>query len=303
MTRESPHRRARSCGRAARAPSCSTTSPSSASTPAGGVRWRGGVGEAETRALALLLAALPILAYAPAWLETRLLGPGEGAALHFPMRAEVWRAYARGDLPSWNPGHLLGNPAPRRVPARRLPSADAAPRPAAALRRVPGARPGSLAAAAALSFLYLRRLGAERVGAYVGALAFALGPYLVAHLGDTATLVAAPFVPLRAPRGGAAPRARGTPRGRRAPRRRAGPPPSRRLAGGGGGRRLPRPPAARRPATSARARARPLASLLAARRGMLLAAPQLLPTRLRLRAKRARAMRAVAAARAPCSPA
>src|SRR5262249_61201754 len=54
----------------------------------------------------------------------------------------------------------------------------------------------SLAAAAVLTFLYLRRLGAERVGAYVAAPAFALGPYLVAHLDDTATVVAAPLLPL-----------------------------------------------------------------------------------------------------------
>jgi hypothetical protein len=54
----------------------------------------------------------------------------------------------------------------------------------------------SLSASAILVFLYLRRLGAERVGAFVGGLCFALGPYLVAHLADTATLVAAPLLPL-----------------------------------------------------------------------------------------------------------
>jgi hypothetical protein len=51
-------------------------------------------------ALVLLLAALPFAAYAPAWRDERLLAPAEGTALHFPMRAEVFRAYARGDLPS-----------------------------------------------------------------------------------------------------------------------------------------------------------------------------------------------------------
>jgi hypothetical protein len=54
----------------------------------------------------------------------------------------------------------------------------------------------SLAAAAVLSFLYLRRLGAELAGAYLAGLSFALGPYLLGHLGDTATLVAAPLLPL-----------------------------------------------------------------------------------------------------------
>ena len=148
------------------------------------------------RVLALLLALLPLLAYAPAWREGRLLGPGDGTALHFPMRAEVFRAYARGDLPSWNPGIFSGTPL------------LAAYRPGAFHPLMPLLAPFdpfaafqalvllSLAATAALSFLYLKRLGAERVGAYVGALSYALGPYLVAHLGDTATLVAAPVLPL-----------------------------------------------------------------------------------------------------------
>src|SRR4029453_2830795 len=133
---------------------------------------------------------------APAWRDERLLAPAEGTALHFPMRAEVFRAYARGDLPSWNPGIFSGTPL------------LAAYRPGAFHPLMPLLAPLgpflafqalvllSLAAAAAISFLYLRRLGAERVGAFVAALSFSLGPYLVAHLGDTATVVAAPLVPL-----------------------------------------------------------------------------------------------------------
>jgi hypothetical protein len=148
------------------------------------------------RSVLLLLAALPLLAYAPAWREERLLAPGDGTALHFPMRAEVFRSYVRGDLPSWHPGIFSGTPL------------LAAYRPGAFHPLMPVLAPlgpfeafqalvlVSLGAAAGLSFLYLRRLGAGRVGAYVGALSFALGPYLVAHLGDTATLVAAPLLPL-----------------------------------------------------------------------------------------------------------
>ncbi len=147
-------------------------------------------------ALALLLAALPLVAYAPAWLEDRLLGPGEGAALHFPMRAEVFEAYARGDLPSWNPGIFSGTPllAAYRPGAFHPLMPLLAPLPPFAAFQLLVLV--SLAATAAFSFLYLMRLGAHRVGAYVGALGFALGPYLVAHLRDTATLVAAPLVPL-----------------------------------------------------------------------------------------------------------
>ena len=55
----------------------------------------------------------------------------------------------------------------------------------------------SLAASGVLVFLYLRRLGAERVGAFVGGLCFALGPVPGrATSRDTATLVAAPLLPL-----------------------------------------------------------------------------------------------------------
>src|SRR5512134_1716628 len=58
----------------------------------------------------LLLAAAPLVAYAPAWREERLLAPGDGAALHLPLRAEVWRAWSRGEIPSWNPSVFSGTP-------------------------------------------------------------------------------------------------------------------------------------------------------------------------------------------------
>jgi len=140
--------------------------------------------------LLLLLAALPALAYAPAWTAHRLLGSGDGAALHFPLRALVWESYARGELPEWNPTIFLGTPllaAYRPGAFHPLMPLLAFLPPFAAFQALVLA---SLAASAVLVFLYLRRLGAERVGAFVGGLCFALGPYLVAHLADTATRVA-----------------------------------------------------------------------------------------------------------------
>ena len=143
-----------------------------------------------------LLALLPAIALSPFWLAGRLLGPGDGAALHFPLRAAVWDAYRHFDLPSWNAGIFFGTPL------------LAAYRPGAFYPLMPLLAPFypfdafqalvllSLGAAAVLTFLYLRRLGAHTVGAYVAALAFALGPYLIGHLSDTATLVAAPTLPL-----------------------------------------------------------------------------------------------------------
>ena len=146
--------------------------------------------------LLLLLALLPAVAYAPAWTAGRLLGPGDGAALHFPLRAAVWESYRRGELPEWNPTIFLGTPllASYRPGAFYPPMAALALLPSFAAFQVLVLF--SLAASGALVFVYLKRLGAERTGAFVGGLCFALGPYLVAHLADTATVVAAPLLPL-----------------------------------------------------------------------------------------------------------
>ena len=144
----------------------------------------------------LLLALLPVAALGPAWWEGRLLGPGDGEVLHYPLRAAVWRAYRAGEMPSWNPALFSGTPL------------LAAYRPGAlyplmwALSRLPSFVAFqvlvlvSLAAVPVLMFALLRRLGAGRVGAYAGGLFFGLGPYLVGHLGDTPTIVAAPLLPL-----------------------------------------------------------------------------------------------------------
>lgn len=144
----------------------------------------------------LLLALLPILALAPAWWEGRLLGPGDGEALHYPLRAAVWRAYRAGEVPSWNPAIFSGTP----LLAAYRPGALYPPM--WALSRLPSFVAfqilvlASLAAGGALTYVLLRRLGAGAVGAYAGGLFFGLGPYLLGHLGDTATVVAAPLLPL-----------------------------------------------------------------------------------------------------------
>jgi hypothetical protein len=139
-----------------------------------------------------LLAALPVIAYAPAVVGGRLLAPGDGTYLHFPLRAAVWDAYRRGELPSWNPAVFSGT------------GLLAAYRPGALYPLAFLLTPlppfvafqllilVSLSATAVLGYLYARRLGAEEVGAYFTGLAFALGPYLVNHLGDSATVIAAP---------------------------------------------------------------------------------------------------------------
>ncbi|MFI5183203.1 MAG: hypothetical protein ACHQNV_02305, partial [Vicinamibacteria bacterium] len=144
----------------------------------------------------LLLAILPVLALAPAWWEGRLLGPGDGEALHYPLRAAVWRSYRAGEIPSWNPALFSGTP----LLAAYRPGALYPPM--WALARIPSFVAfqvlvlGSLAATGVFTFVLLRRLGAGRVGAYASGLFFGLGPYVVGHLGDTPTVVAAPLLPL-----------------------------------------------------------------------------------------------------------
>jgi hypothetical protein len=143
-----------------------------------------------------LLAALPVVAHAPAWWHGRLVGPGDGTALHYPLRAAVWEAYAHGDVPAWNAGQFCGTPllAAYRAGAFYPPMIALSALPPFAAFQVLVV--GSLSTTAVLTFLYLRRLRADTVGAYVGGLSFALGPYLVGHLDDTSAVVAAPLLPL-----------------------------------------------------------------------------------------------------------
>jgi hypothetical protein len=142
--------------------------------------------------LCLILATLPLFAYAPAWRAHVLLGPGDGIALHLPLRTEAWRALQRGEVPSWNPSSFSGTPllaAYRAGPFHPLMIALAPLDPFSAFQILVLV---SLALTAPIGFVYARRVGAGPLGAAVAGLGFALGPYLVGHLGDTPTVVAAP---------------------------------------------------------------------------------------------------------------
>ena len=148
------------------------------------------------RLVLALLALAPVIALSPALLEDRIVSPGDGAFLHFPLRAAVWQAVRHGELPSWNGAIFSGTP----LLAAYRPGALYPPM--LALSWLPPFEAfqllvtASLCAATVLTFLYLRRLGANRIGAYVAGVCFGLGPYLVGHLDDAATIIAAPLLPL-----------------------------------------------------------------------------------------------------------
>jgi hypothetical protein len=146
--------------------------------------------------LLLLLAAAPLVAYAPAWHEGRLLAPGAGAALDLPLRVEVFRAWRSGEVPSWNGAIFSGTPLLASYRPGALHPLMLALAPLSPFTAFQVLVLVSLGLTGPLAYLYARRLGAGPVGALTTALGFALGPYLVSHLGDTATIVAAPALPL-----------------------------------------------------------------------------------------------------------
>src|SRR5512139_1957017 len=115
----------------------------------------------------LLLAVAPLVAYAPAWGEGRLLAPGDGTALHLPLRTEAWRAWSRGEMPSWNPSVFSGTPLLASYRPGALHPLMLALAPLEPLVAFQVLVIASLGLAGVLTFLWARRLGAEPVGAFV----------------------------------------------------------------------------------------------------------------------------------------
>ena len=192
---------------------------------------------------------------------------------------------------TWNAVGLLGHAAARRVPAGRAAPAHAGARPAAARSTafqvlvLALARPSPDRSRSPTRGAW----APARSGPLLAALSFALGPYLVAQLADTATIVAAPALPADAARAGAAARSGPGPcRTLRRARRRGGAAAACRVARGvlarrccwsrhgWGPRRSRGMPRRRAPVAAGPPGGWAVAAALAA--GVLLAAPQLLPT-------------------------
>lgn len=140
--------------------------------------------------LVLLLLAAPLAALAPAWMADRLLAPGQDGVDALAGRVEVWRALQRGELPSWNPSVFSGTPLLASYRPGALHPAMLALAPLPPLVAFQLLVLGSLALVGPLAYLYLRRLGTVPEAALLGGVGLALGPYTVTRLADTGTLLA-----------------------------------------------------------------------------------------------------------------
>jgi len=144
----------------------------------------------------LVLLVFPLFAYLEPLLEHRLLGPGDGVALHLPLRTEAFRAYRDFTWPFLNTREFLGTPLLAAYRGGVFYPLTILLSPFDAFSAFQALVLISVSFAGLLTYLYLKRLGAGAPGAFVGALSFAYGPYLLNHFEDTATLVAAPMLPL-----------------------------------------------------------------------------------------------------------
>ena len=144
----------------------------------------------------LVLAVFPLLAYAEPLFEHRLLGPGDGVALHLPLRTEAFKAYRHFSMPFLNTREFLGTPLLAAYRGGVLYPLTILLAPFDPFSAFQALVVISISLAGVLTYLYLKRLGSGALGSFVGALCFAYGPYLLGHFEDTATLVAAPMLPL-----------------------------------------------------------------------------------------------------------
>jgi Bacterial membrane protein YfhO len=149
---------------------------------------------ARARAAAALV-LIPLLYFHPAWLGRVMLAPGDGWTQIFGIRVLAGQLLARGEWPLWNPYIFSGMPLLASLqPGALYPPIwlFAALPPAAAMNAMV-----ILTYHIALigTYLYLRRIDANRAGALVGGIAFAFGGFMIGHLGHTNRIAAAAWLP------------------------------------------------------------------------------------------------------------
>lgn len=146
-------------------------------------------------AIGATLLLLPLVYFFPAVLGKVTLAPGDGWTQIFGIRILMGQMIARGELPLWNPYIFAGMPLLASIqPGALYPPtwlfAVLSPQTAMNLLVLT-----TYHLALAGTYLYLRRIGANRAGALIAAVSFAFGGYMVAHLGHTNRINAAAWLP------------------------------------------------------------------------------------------------------------
>ena len=144
---------------------------------------------------AATLILLPLIYFYPAVLGKITLAPGDGWTQIFGIRVLIGQMLARGELPLWNPYVFSGMP----LLASIQPGALYPPTWLFAVLSPPAAMNWMVITTYHIAligtYLYCRRIGANRVGSIIAGLAFAFGGYMSAHLGHTNRVAAAAWLP------------------------------------------------------------------------------------------------------------
>lgn len=145
--------------------------------------------------VALTLLLLPLIYFFPAVLGKVTLAPGDGWSQIFGIRFLIGRMLASGELPLWNPYIFAGMP----LLASIQPGALYPPTWLFAVLSPQLAMNVLVLTTYHLAlfgtYLYMRRIGSNRVGAVFAAVTFAFGGYMIAHLGHTNRINAAVWLP------------------------------------------------------------------------------------------------------------
>lgn len=146
-------------------------------------------------AAAATLILLPLIYFFPAVLGKVTLAPGDGWTQIFGIRVLIGQMIARGEWPLWNPYIFAGMPLLASIqPGALYPPtwlfAVLAPQVAMNVLVIT-----TYHLALFGTYLYLRRIGATRIGAVIAAIVFAFGGYMIAHLGHTNRINAAAWLP------------------------------------------------------------------------------------------------------------
>jgi len=146
-------------------------------------------------AVVAVLILLPILYFAPALLAGLALVPGDGLSQNLGVRVLAGQMLRDGQWPLWNPFILAGAP----LLASVYPGALYPPNwvfalfsPVTAMNLVVMT---TYHLALIGTYLYARKIGANRAGALIGGLAFTFGGYMISHLGHTSRIAAAAWLP------------------------------------------------------------------------------------------------------------